>query len=796
MPIAPYSRARAHAPFVAAVFILSLLSSGAEAYVGRWHTYLENSRVTSLIGHDGYVFVGTQGGVRRIDPEALAEREYGNLDGLVDPWIAGFASDSAGVLWAASRDGYVYSLPRGKNKRWEVASSSYAAELWRMSPRAVLAAGSHLYLGSTKGLAVFNTQKGISDLNLTRFGNDIDPEVLSLLRRDDTLYVGTNAGVYRALIYFDDPISPPQGSGYANPADYRQWEKLSFPPGTSFNHLVVENGVVKPYGPGTVVFPTRPGEVTLRALQGSPLMIGSQVYPGWTFFTSALNMGGNVFAGGEDGLVVSRHPSESALDAEWFPAHPSFTGETGIRPFPRDTIANIGAGGGRAWGHSPAGLWRPDPGSKRFRFTPAPLPYEAELLTRSLRNTKVDERGRAYVGSWGGVITLARDTLLPAGSSLVRLVEEVALSGDILVAPMTLPRPGDPADIPRDTLVADRDTVLTVYEKWDKISPGGECIQEIIPGFPVVHAVGQPRGRHLYFAMFSSPSTTEHQLVHADLETGKITCVDSTLHGAAPHGVEQLADTLVGIAHDRGVNFVIVHEGPDGPVPQSTALWTISASSNEAWDLATDRWGRPWILINDQLAYLDSLDLSTERRLKPIDNFIGTSCKSIESDPAGKLWVGCTNGLFHLETTPAAEISSVRPYGRSDGLPSLGILDVSVDASNGQVWIATDRGVAMLESASQPALRSGELPVVVPYPNPFRPGHRFVVFRGLPANSTLRIHDPAGRVVRILRPRDMLGNEIQWAGDNEQGKAVAPGVYTFTVTSGSATRRGKVIVAR
>jgi hypothetical protein len=260
---------------------------------------------------------------------------------------------------------------------------------------------------------------------------------------------------------------------------------------------------------------------------------------------------------------------------------------------------------------------------------------------------------------------------------------------------------------------------------------------------------------------------------------------------------------LVGVAGDRGVNFVILNEGPDGPVQRSAALWTVSASSNEAWDLATDQWGRPWALINDQLAYLDtlayldSLNLSQEhRRLTPIDNFTGTDCKSLEADPAGQLWIGCSNGLFLAGTGPSGGVTSVRRYNLDDGLPSLFIYDLSIDPSNGRVWVTTDRGVAMFESSSQPEIRKGQLAKIVPYPNPFRSGHSVVVFRGLPPNATLRIHEPSGRVVRILHPRDLLGNEAQWDGKNEGGEPVPPGVYVFSVTSGSAVQRGKVIVAR
>ncbi|HEX2612243.1 MAG TPA: hypothetical protein VHO02_01460, partial [Fibrobacteria bacterium] len=194
------------------------LPLASTAYVGQWHSYLDNSRVNAMTTRNGYVYAGSQGGIRRIDPATLAIRDYGNLDGLADPWIVGFATDSSGVLWAGSRSGYVYALPKGNGSRWETRSRSFAAQSWGMSDRAMLSAGPYLYLGFAKGLSIFDTRNGISQLNITRFGNDIDVQVLSLLRHDDTLYVGTNAGAYWARIYFDDPLTPPPG--YANPADY------------------------------------------------------------------------------------------------------------------------------------------------------------------------------------------------------------------------------------------------------------------------------------------------------------------------------------------------------------------------------------------------------------------------------------------------------------------------------------------------------------------------------------------------------------------------------------------------
>lgn len=714
------------------------LPASAPAFVGQWHQYSDKSRITALIEHQGFVYAGTQSGVRRVKTGTLDQRDYGNLDGLIDPWIMGFAADSTTsppTLWASSLSGYLYALQRG-GTRWEVHGRSYAADGWMMNARAILAADSSLFLGSTKGLAVFDTRLKVSQLNLTRFGNDLDVQVLSLLRRADTLYVGTSAGVYKARVFFADPLNP--AAGYANIADHNQWIKAVLPvqSGRQYNHLAFIGDSLATYGPGTLLQASGAG-VRVEAFAGSPLVIGSQTYAGaWNDFTSAVRAGGKVFAGGNTGLAVSAAPAGDSADAAIL--DPLFA-------HPRDTIASLGAYGGVVWGQSRSGVHRFAADTGVFRTSAAFSMNSVEVIDRNLRNTKVDGNGDVYFGTWGlGVVRV-------------------------------------------------RNGVATV---WNKSSPGGNCILEIIPNYPVVHALGRPRGNLVYFAMFYSNSNTELQLVSLNTSTGDITCLDSTITGTYAHAVEAIADTLVAVASDRGVAFQVVREGFSGPSVESSTLWTLAGSANEAWDLARDQWGRPWALIGDQLAFADSLATSTARKLKPLEQFSGTGCKNLEADTAGWLWVGCENGLYHLQTGQAGELASSRRYGVDDGLPSLVIYDVSVDRATGKVWVATDHGVAMLESEAQPAIASEALPAIVPYPNPFRPQHAYVVFNKLPANSTLRIHDPSGHVVRTFRPGDLRGNEAQWDGKNEDGKKVAPGVYLFSVVSGSKVQRGKVIVAR
>lgn len=745
------SARRALGTWPLAAFLIGTFLPPATADVGRWYSFTDMNRVTSLASHGGFVYAGTPGGVRRIDlgnPAQPAQRDFNNLDGLTDPWITSLISDDAGSLWAVARSGYLYLLDR-TGSRWTTHGASYAAQQWLMNERAALTAGPHIFLGSQKGLALFDTRVMASQMTLTRFGAQADLAVLSLLRRDDTLFVGTPDGVYRARIHFADPLNPPNQTDYDNPADPNQWSRVTFPDDSArrYNHLAIVNDTLATFGPGTLL---RQGDLVVRAFAGDTLAIGNQTYPDWPDYVTALVTEGHVVVGGDSGLALPGNPGEPAGAATIPP----------LRSFPRDTIASIGAYNNFVWGHAQSGIKYLDIHNGQVTAYYSPVSVNApgaqeELYYRFLRNTAVSSLNDAYFGSWGGGLVRRRSNGMNE---------------------------------------AWRNTTSTEFPS---------CLTAADPAssFTAVSALSQPRPQSglsgLFFTVYLTDQT--FQLAYFDTTAGIPLCPPTglSLSAGMPHAVHLFSDTLLGVASDQGVLLMKVRQESTGPRFEDINLWTLPGSSSApAWGLATDAWNRPWAIIGDQLAFLDSLDQSTSRKLTPIDNFIGVDCKNLESDPAGKLWVGCSNGLFHVTTDAAGQLAAVRRYGVHDGLPSLFIYDVTIDQANGRVWVATDRGVAMLESSSQPRRQSGELSLITPYPNPLRPHHRHMVFDKLPPNSTVRIHGPGGQVIRIFRPGDLKGGEAQWDGRNENGRPVAPGVYHFSVVTGGSVQRGTVVVAR
>ncbi len=676
------------------------------------------------MAHQGKVYAGTKGGIRVIDPVSLKETDFTNLDGLLDCWITGLAETGDGNLWAVSRSGYVSTL---SGNRWTAYGQSYAAQQWLMNDRAVVAAGQYLFLGSEKGLTLFDPAYQVSRANLHQFADKLDLSVLSLLRRNDTLYVGTPQGVYKAGIDFSNPLNP--ATKYRNITDPGIWTLVSLPatsPARQYNFLAFVGGTLATFGTGMLL----QDPVHVEAFSGQAATIGAKHFNNLTNLTSALAVNGGLFLGGVTGISYSSSPLS---------ASPTVSSLPNISQFPTDTLYSISVHNASLWSQSMLGVYKMDPATgnavSSVSLFGVPTP---EITVDHLRNLKAGNHGDVYVGSWG--------------LGLVR-----SLNGQKRI--------------------------------WNGSS--NSCIVDVIPGYNVVSAVSNFSGNHFFFSVFKGGNGTTHQLVHLDTARNSITCMDSEVPGFMAHSIRFFSDTLLGVASDRGVAVYKVREGPSFPVLTSMGLWTTPGSANETWALASDRWERPWALAGDQLAYIDSLD-SPSKKFKILDGFSGSECFSLDKDPQGSLWVGCGNGLFHVDPGPT-EGATIEHFGLADGLLGLSISDVSVDPTSGHVWVATDRGVSMLESSAQPPV-SG-LQTVSVYPNPFRPQHRYVIFDNLPRDATVRIHSAGGNVVRIFRPGNLAGNQAQWDGANEHGKPVAAGVYLYSVTSGSSVERGKIIVA-
>jgi len=104
-------------------------------------------------------------------------------------------------------------------------------------------------------------------------------------------------------------------------------------------------------------------------------------------------------------------------------------------------------------------------------------------------------------------------------------------------------------------------------------------------------------------------------------------------------------------------------------------------------------------------------------------------------------------------------------------------------------------GTPTSEVSGPSMVLSANLEDLVVYPNPFEParGHNGIVFAGLTTDATIRIFDLSGQEIS----GENLSWRISWLWDgrNEQGQAVARGVYIYLVTNSQGERKiGKIAV--
>ncbi|TDY13731.1 ABC transporter substrate-binding protein [Meridianimaribacter flavus] len=173
----------------------------------------------------------------------------------------------------------------------------------------------------------------------------------------------------------------------------------------------------------------------------------------------------------------------------------------------------------------------------------------------------------------------------------------------------------------------------------------------------------------------------------------------------------------------------------------------------------------------------------------------------IEVDGSNNKWVATsTSGIFYF--SPDGQETIYHFTKDNSPLPSNTINDVSIDNSNGEVFIATDKGmVSFLSGGSKP---EDELKNAFVYPNPVRPEYdllgyndlnnitKGVKIKGLTENVNVKITDIEGNLVAEAQSNvnqrssnynfAIDGGTGVWNGKNLANNVVATGVYLIMIS--------------
>lgn len=124
--------------------------------------------------------------------------------------------------------------------------------------------------------------------------------------------------------------------------------------------------------------------------------------------------------------------------------------------------------------------------------------------------------------------------------------------------------------------------------------------------------------------------------------------------------------------------------------------------------------------------------------------------------------------------------------------------------SNGRVFFGTDHGYLYgYGDTAAPSTRAETEPQIGDFsvnasPNPFNPESHVTVNLPVASEIRLNIHDPAGRLVKVL----FLGclskgsHRMSWNGRDQNGNAVSVGCYLYSLTTRDKTLVRRVLLSR
>lgn len=226
--------------------------------------------------------------------------------------------------------------------------------------------------------------------------------------------------------------------------------------------------------------------------------------------------------------------------------------------------------------------------------------------------------------------------------------------------------------------------------------------------------------------------------------------------------------------------------------------------SDDVRSIAIDHNNQLWIGTKSGLRVLSNVDLFMTSGQLSSDNIVilddGLAqellyeqfISDILVDGANRKWIATVgSGLFYVSSNGQ---KTIHHFTESNSpLPSNNILDLEMNPSTGELFIATERGMVSFNSSVTGS--NEDLTNVLVYPNPVRPHYKGdIKISGLQDQSNIKITDVSGNLVYQASAE---GGTLLWNGTVFGGRPVASGVYlVFIATPSGETETKKIMIIR
>lgn len=242
---------------------------------------------------------------------------------------------------------------------------------------------------------------------------------------------------------------------------------------------------------------------------------------------------------------------------------------------------------------------------------------------------------------------------------------------------------------------------------------------------------------------------------------------------------------------DNGGGLISFDKSKNEHISYSVQAGQGALPSNRVYEVTSDRDGNVWVGTDAGVAYFfdknnDAVKPIFENRFLLRDDVV----RAIAVDGGNRKWMGTDRGVWLFNSTGEEAIANFTE--ENSPLPSNRILDIEIDPATGEVFFATDRGMASFRSNATTGDRSFQTVKIFPNPvtNMF---NGEVGISGLAMDAVVKITDMSGRLIRETRAN---GGSASWDVRDARGRRVDTGIYLVMAVAFDGTESivGKIAV--
>ena len=251
-----------------------------------------------------------------------------------------------------------------------------------------------------------------------------------------------------------------------------------------------------------------------------------------------------------------------------------------------------------------------------------------------------------------------------------------------------------------------------------------------------------------------------------------------------PHTGTAKTTTITGLAAGTSYQVQVRAASAEGKGPWSDAS-AAATTTYQAEDVDAD-------------GDVDTMDLVTV-----VNNFGSPTPGRNDVDNNGTVDAADVRAVFNAVLAAEAEAAPARAQTRITHTAKTLHHYVQTTKQDRMLDANVYRGLAVLEELIEPFLLPDETSLLRNYPNPFNPETWFPYQLSSAADVTFAIYSVNGTLVRTLS----LGHQAAgvyrsksraayWDGRNAFGEPVASGIYFYTLTAGTFTATGKMLIRK